>query len=316
MKRTNFVLSIVAVLVIAGCQSGNGDAEHDTVNAAVPPDSALLQYNREYIFLAPRAAEPLVVPIVFASRSSGAEIERTVHGWLARGAMWDHFLDESGETSNAGGVWRVVPRGALTITVGGSTEIETLRFARGDRHLRLELDSLLTGWNQEGETRFRLIKGNLDVGPESFSGPVLEVMRVEQTLDDGWPPGQDFDVVFLTSGDSLQLVVAETLADAGEGQRYAWLRTPAEVRAWKEGEIRWLDVRSYDEARRDIPTRWSIRVPAADVVGELEAVGFDSALGPERGGRKAIEIRYTVRGWIEIQGSRRSVTGTIRHTQQ
>jgi hypothetical protein len=196
------------------------------------------------------------------------------------------------------------------------TEIETLRFARGDRHLRLELDSLLTGWNQEGETRFRLIKGNLDVGPESFSGPVLEVMRVEQTLDDGWPPGQDFDVVFLTSGDSLQLVVAETLAGAGEGQRYAWLRTPAEVRAWKEGEIRWLDVRSYDEARRDIPTRWSIRVPAADVVGELEAVGFDSALGPERGGRKAIEIRYTVRGWIEIQGSRRSVTGTIRHTQQ
>ena len=77
-----------------------------------------------------------------------------------------------------------------------------------------------------------------------------------------------------------------------------------------------MEVRPYQEARRDIPRRWTFRIPGAAVMGEVSAVGFDVEMGPERGARRALEVRYTVEGWVEIGGERSDVTGMIRHTQQ
>jgi hypothetical protein len=94
------------------------------------------------------------------------------------------------------------------------------------------------------------------------------------------------------------------------------MRRGGEERSWAEGEIRWLDVRRYEEARRDVPARWSLRIPSAGLAGELEAAGFDAVLGPERGGRRAVEMRYTVSGWFDLDGRRHTAIGTIRHTQQ
>jgi hypothetical protein len=305
----------ILCLVVAACGRGVERDSGETAGTAAG-DSAGTRYSREFTFLAPGEPEPLVVLIAFGAHAVETELARDVRGWLATGATWDRFVEASGETSAAGGFWKVVPWGDFRITVGGPAEIESMRFERGDRRLRLELDSLLTGWNQGGTTRFRLIEGRLTLGSEILSGFVLERLRIERILEDGWPPDQDFDAVFLTSGDSIQLVLSEALSGAGGAGSYSWIRRGGEERGWAEGEIRWLDVRRYEEARREVPTRWSLRIPSAGLSGELAAAGFDVVLGPERGGRRALEMRYTVSGWFDLDGRRHTATGTIRHTQQ
>jgi hypothetical protein len=153
------------------------------------------------------------------------------------------------------------------------------------------------------------------IGSELLPGPILEVLRVERIQEDGWPPGEDFDALFLASPDSIQLVLAETLGDREQPQ-FAWLRTPAGEQAFGRAQIRWLEMETYEDARRDIPRKWSFRIPDSEVRGEIEAIGYNARLGPERGGRRAVEIRYSVAGWIEIEGERHEVSGSIRHTQR
>ena len=316
LRKSRLGTVFAAALALTGCDRAN-EAFEQAVGP--PPDEqpiSLYRYTREFVFLAPSSSGPLVIPFDFNAREQGDEIERGVRAWLARGSVWDRFLDETTETTVAGGVWRVVPIADLRLNVGGPAQIEAFDFQRGERQLRLELDSPLSDWQQGDETRFRLLRGRAIVGTEVVSGPVLELLRHDRILEDGWAPGQDFDAVFLSTGDSIQLVLAETLSGDGEGEGYAWIRTPSAERTWEDGELRWLEVRAYQDARRDIPIRWSFRVPGADVTGELESEGFDAILGPERGGRRAVEIRYTVSGWVELGGVRRDVVGTIRHTQQ
>jgi hypothetical protein len=315
LRSTWRSLTAGGLLALAGCGS-NGDSIAESEGAAVPEARAAFRYHRDYVFVAPRADPPLVVPFSFRSTDTGTQLVRASRGWLARGTTWDRFLDERAETSRAGGVWRVVPQGDLRVDAGGAAEVEALRFQHGERRLRLQLDAPLTGWHQGGDTRFRLIAGRLSIGAESLGGPVLEVLRVERVLDDGWPPGEDFDALFLTSGDSVQLVLAERIGGGEEDRGFGWMRNPRIERTWDDAEIRWLEMRPYQEARRDIPRRWYFQIPAAGIEGELDAVGFDAVLGPERAGRRAVEIRYSVTGFADLDGNRLPVVGTIRHTQQ
>jgi hypothetical protein len=317
MIHTRFAgpLALAALLVstVAGCRNGL-DSPAEAEAAGQTASATLIRYNRDYVFVSPRGETPLVVPFTFRAVDQGSQLERWSRGWLARGGTWDRFLDESGVTSRAGGVWRVVPQGDLRITAGGPAELEALRFTRGERRLRLELDAPLGEWHQGGDTRFRLLSGRLALGAETISGPVLEILRVERSLDDGWPATQEFDKLFLTSGDSIQLLVAEGLTE-DQTSAYAWTRMAGTERTWSAAEVRWLEMRPYQDARRELPRRWGFGIPAAGIQGEVEAAGFDALLGPERGGRRAVEARFTVEGWIEVYGERFPVVGMVRHTQ-
>src|SRR5690606_19680432 len=117
------------------------------------------------------------------------------------------------------------------------------------------------------------------------------------------------------AGDSLQLVIGESVSDEGPRQGFAWVRSGDSERTWADGEVRWLEVRSLQDARRDIPQKWTFRVPGARIEGEVSALGHDAVVGPERGARRAVEVRYTVTGWVSVDGERRDVRGTIRHSQ-
>lgn len=313
-SRHSLAPPLLALTLLAAC-GGGGESPEESEAAAPAGAATALRYNRDFVFVASTDEGPLVVPFSFQALDGGAGLERSITGWLARGPDWDRFLEEESLTERSGGVWRVVPDGDLRVLAGGPTEVEALRFERGDRRLRLDLDAPITGWQQGGDSRFRLLEGQLSVGSESVSGPVLEILRVDRTLEDGWPGTQDYDEVFLTGGESLQLVMGESLAGEEASEGFAWVRNGETERTWEEGEVRWLEVRSYQDARRDIPHRWSIRIPGAGIEGEVTADGFDALLGPERGARRAVEVRYTVTGWLLIDGERHEVTGMIRHAQ-
>ena len=318
-----FRLSAVGLLGAIALSNGCGDApgpDEVTVRPVrvVEPQAEeepvpLFRYNREYVFISELGDPVVIAPFSLRATDNGVNLQRNSYGWLARGPTWDRFLDETSITSRVGGVWRVVPHGDLRVIAGGAAEIESLRFTRAERRLRLDLGDPRSDWNQDGGSRYRLLDGRLSIGAETLPGSVLEVLRVERMSEDGWPPPEELDMVFVTSGDSLQLLLAES---AGEiVSMLAWLRTPTGDQTWVGGEVTSLELRPYEEARRDIPIRWSFQLDDVELVGEVEASGFDALLGPERGGRRTVEVRYSVVGWVEVQDQRWPVTGMIRHTQ-
>ncbi len=313
--KLRFLSCTVLSLLLIGC-GGSPEPPEDPPDGDAPAAPSYT-YFREYLFVATSGEGALVAPFSFYTREEPGEgFLRGARGWLARGETWDRFIDQNRSMSSAGGVWRVVPIGDLRLAAGGPTELEALRFEQGERRLRLDLHAPGSGWNQGGQSRFRLVEGALSVGLEEMDGTILEVLRVERTLPDGWPPGEDYDAIFLASGDSLHLYTARARSEAGAGDAFTWLRMGGREQGWSSADIRWTEMRPYEEARRDIPRSWSLRVAPGELSGEVTAVGFDAVLGPERAGRRAVEIRYTVEGIVEVQGVTYPVRGMIRHTQQ
>lgn len=303
-------------IILTACGGPADDAESGN-GGTVQGAGETVRYSREFVFLSQGGGDATIVPFVFRAHEVGDTIDRTAIAWLGRGATWDRFLESNHAGTPTGGVWRVAPHTDLRVLAGGPVEVESFRFERDERRLRLDLAGPVTPWTEAGDTRFRLLTGRLFLGTETLTGPVLEVLDIERMLADGWPPSQDFDAIFLTSGDSVQIVLAESIGDSSRDDRgYAWFRTPSAEGTADGAEIRWLDVRPLQDARRDIPRRWSFRIPGQGIIGEVDAVGQDVLLGPERGGRRAIEIRFGVEGWIQIGEVRRPVIGMVRHLQQ
>jgi len=307
------LLPLLLLLLATSCRAEPGDGAGGAGTSAAA-DTAMVRYQREYVFLGVRGESPLVAPLVFRSVLRGDSIERFAHAGLAHGPTWDPYLDLSWSSHRSSGVWRVLPHGDLRVAVGGPAEVEGFWFHQGDRNLRLELTRPVSGWNQGNTARFRLVSGRLRLGPESTPGVVLESLQILR-------PGQarrDSDWLFLTSGDTLRMVLAESQPRTAGAQArgFAWAWLPGGERAWERAEVRWLEVRSYDDARRDIPLQWSFRAPEGGLQGEVSAMGMDPRVGPERPGRRAVEVRYTVEGWVEIDGRRSAVLGTVRHVQE
>ncbi len=300
------------ILALTAC----GDDATDELGISPPMPAAEAtdpRYVREYVYLTERAGQPLVVPFSFRSVERGDSIERTARAELAHGSTWDGFVDERWHTIRESGVWRVLPIGDLRMTVGGPTEVEALWYRRGERNLRLQMEQPLSGWHQASSARYRLMRGQLRLGPERTSGFVLESLQVHAT----GRAGRDSDLLFLSAGDSLVLVLGETLSREGAaGRGFAWAWTPASETGWERAEVRWLELRAFEEARRDIPLHWSFRVPEAAIHGEVSALGMESRVGVDRPGRRAVEIRYTVEGWIEVGEARSPVIGVVTHIQE
>jgi hypothetical protein len=308
--RFRTVPAAALLLLQSGC---GGETPPPPGAAATAPDTLAPRYQREFLFLGSRGGSPLVAPFVFRSVQREDEIERSARAGLAHGDTWDTFFDETWTSSVESGVWRVLPHGDLRLAVGGPAEVEAFWYQRGDRRLRMEIQAPISDWQQGNTLRYRLNSGRLRLGAESTAGIILESLHIQRPGDGA----RDSDLLFLSAGDSLRLVLGESLAREGEGIRgFATSWTGSVERSWERAEVRWLELRAFDEARRDIPLHWSFRIPEAGIHGEVSALGMAPKVGMDRPGRRAVEIRYTVEGWIEIGEARSAVIGVVRHIQQ
>lgn len=311
-------LALLAAAVFAACEGGAAPGILPEAADAEGPER-LARYTRDFVFLGEMGEAPLVVPFTFSSVAHPDSVVRTARGWLAHGPTWDPFLDErhaSATPAAPEAVWRVLPLGGLRVVAGGSTEVEVLSFRQGERALRLRLQQPVSSWNRGEDARYRLVRGRVSLGGELIPGTVLEVQRARRTPGGAPEAAGEFDWLFLTDGSEIQLLLAEAMGGAQPGERtFGWTSLGGSERSWDAAEIRWLDMRPYERARRDIPVRWSYRIPEAGVFGEVQAVGYDVTVGAERGGRRSVEVRYTVDGWVEAGGDRYPVYGMIRHLQ-
>jgi hypothetical protein len=299
--------------MLAAC-GGSGEQTAPAVPATEGAAVTIFQFSRDYIFLSTGKDSPIVAPLTISAMDDGENLQRHWIGWVARGAQWDRFLDTSRRTSRAGGVWGVLPANELQVIAGGPSEVESFLYEQAGRRLRMVIGTPRSDWNQGGNNRFRILDGSLLIGAENASGLIFEVLRVERSEADGWPVSQDHDVVFLTSGADLQLLMS---TETGSGNAaFTWIHSAEEDLVPPDGVVSWLEVQPLEEARRDIPIAWTLTNQTAGLSGEVRAIGRDVVLGPERGGRRAVEIRYSVEGSITINGTSRPVAGTIRHAQQ
>jgi hypothetical protein len=272
---------------------------------------------REMIFVGQRGGRPLVAVFAFRTVNGSVTRSREVRGWLGHGREWETFLDERWSSGAHGSAWTIVPHGPLRVAAGGPGEIEALWFSRGGRSLRLELEEVLGEWSRGPASRLHLFSAALTVGGQTTSGPVMELLRLRRPAEDAAVTSEQF---LLTSGDSLVLMLATGRSENGQSNgspAIAWLRRRGEEQEWSEVHVIPRGGRPVLEARREIPRGWGILVPEAGLRGEVRPLAFSAEIGlVERTGRRGVMARYTVTGWIELDGRRVDVTGMARHVAE
>jgi hypothetical protein len=308
---------LAAIILLCACDGAPSlDVRRDAVDAL--DDAPRPRHVREFVFVGSREGEPLVAPFRFTTVVQEEEHARQARAWLAHGSGWDGFLDESFISPPAGGVWRVLPRGPLRVIAGGPAEVQALVYRRGERVLRLELQDAIAVWNRQDRLAYRFFRGQLAVGGEVTRGTVLEMQRATVTAGGERESLGEFDWLVLSDGADLQILVAEALGGERDPERtYAWTLVAGSEGHWEEASARWIELRPHEPARRDIPTRWAFSIPGAMITGEIEARGYEVEVGPERAGRRAVDVRYTVVGWVRVgqEAEERRVFGMVRHTQ-
>lgn len=299
---------------LAACGSGEPGTPADEGATAPEPG---WRYERGITFVGLNEAA-VAAPFAFRVKPQGERHEREMRAWLARGETWDPFIDVSWSAAPTGGVWRVVPHGELRIAAGGPG-LEALWYDSGGRRLRLELGEPQSGWQGGDRKRFRLLDGTLTVGSEALTGIVVEELQVTPAPAAGaTAPSTAYDRLVLLdeSGFRLYLLherIAGESAAGAEGTSWAYIAGAED--AYQEAAVEWVEVRSVEEARRDVPLHWRFESAEADVAGEVTAIGYHTTVGAERGGRRAVEVRYSVEGWLESGGERVEVRGVVRHEQ-
>lgn len=275
------------------------------------------RYQRGLTFLAREDGGIAAAPFAFRTSPSESRYHREARAWLARGATWDAFVEEAWSAPPVGGVWRMVPHGELRLAAGGSG-VEALWYDSGGRRLRLDVSDPASTWQGGERQRFRLLHGRLAVGPEPSPGLVVEELQVSRRAAAGEPDiVLDRLVLVDENGFALYLMHERTDSPRGGGvESTAWTLAAGSTEAVQEGRVEWVEVRPFEEARRDIPLQWRFEAPESGVRGEISAVGYHPTLGLERGGRREIEVRYTVEGWLQRGDERVEVVGIVRHEQR
>jgi hypothetical protein len=315
MPRLRWYLTAAAVslvLPLVGCP-GTSEPPEGTEAGRTDAGAGRTRYVREIVYVGRMGDTLLVVPFSFATEPNDGGARRSASAWLGRGERWERFLDEEWSAPTGPGVWRILPRGDLRLLAGGPTELEALVFRRGDRSLRLALEDTTSGWLRAGDGRYRTLGARLTLGGEHVPGTALESLRTEGGR--AGPRRLELDRIFLTDGRDLRLLLTEGMSEGETDRSYAWgLGLPGE-RSWDRAEVRWLETRTLQAARRDIPLRWSFTIPEGAISGEVASVGFDAQVLGTGTVRRPVEVRYAVEGWLEIGGGRRRVFGVLWHTQ-
>lgn len=301
-------LLLAAPPLVAAC-----GAERPQAQDAAAAESSSWRYRRGFVFVGERGGQPLVVPFTFEALPRDSGLRRDTRASLAHGETWDAFFAESWTGGAGAGPWKVLPHGPLRLAAAGPLEVESLWYQQRGRSLRLALLPPRSPWQGDQRARARLRGGRLTVGAERSAGVVLE--EYEVTAVGGDSTRGPRDQLVLTAGDSVLLFADRSLAADGTGARgHAWLRRGAEARTSEDPQMEWLELRALERARRDVPVRWRFRLAGGEW-GEVQAVGYETEVGDERAGRRGVEVRYTVEGWLEVGEERIPVSGYARHRQ-
>ena len=268
-------------------------------------------YERNVVFLTVDADSAIVVSWFFRTSSSADGVDRLTEGWLARAGIWESFYQDQWISEPSRTPFRIQPRGPMDLVVGLGSTLERILFEEGQRELEVVIDEWMSDWSgNRGET-FRVHQGAALFGDQRVEGVVLDMNRAR--LREGPEPGE---WIFLT-GPRRLVIVAES--PGGSPAYTAWGRMGEEDFRWPGVEVEWTSVRSFEEARRDVPVEWKIRsLGSLDRGVEITLASAGMELRAEEGPGPILPVSglYQVTGWAVLAGDSLQVRGLVRHVQR
>jgi hypothetical protein len=270
-------------------------------------------YERNVVFMTVDADSAIVVPWLFRASSSETSVERSTQGWLARAGLWEPFFLDHWTTEPTRTAFRIQPRGPMDLVVGDDGSLERILFSEGQRQLGVVIDEGMSDWRgNRGET-FRVHRGAALFGDQRIEGIVLDMNRAR--LREGPEPG---DWLFLTGPRRLAILVH---SPDGSSNYTAWGRMGEDEFRWPSVRVEWTAVRSFEEARRDVPVEWEIRSLGTDVRGGVLIVTLASTgmeLQALEGGGPILPVDglFQVDGSVVLAGETLEVRGLVRHVQR
>ena len=269
-------------------------------------------YERNFVFTTVSGDTTFLVPWILTSATRPGGVDRHARGFLARGETWEAFFDRSWSTPPSRAPWRVLPHEELRLVVGDGDAVEGILFGDGVRELELELGEGLVEWAGEQGHVFRLLDGAAYVADRRVAGMILDMSRVLRA--DEAPAG---DWAFLTSGDSLQVVLegaAQAVPGTAAGYR-GWARLDFRDLQWPTLALEWTDVRAFPPARQDVPVSWAVRSSSDEMTGTLEVQSAQIQAGEGAGPLLPVDALFVVTGTLTIEGGEYPVRGLFRHTR-
>lgn len=271
-------------------------------------------HHRHLVFVSRDADTTTVVPWVFQGVRSGVSETRGRGVWMGRGASWERLVDEAEEAAAVGDSWQIVPGAGVAMVVTAEGRIESLRVRSASPTLRTRLGIILADWSPAPREGVRFHQAVTEVEGEEVDGLLVDYAGI---TGPGQRPRGDW--LFLQGGDLFQgFFVAVTPATADDPLLPTWMgwtRIAVRERRWSALEVEWSEMRAFEDARRDIPTRWELRSPEGELEVLVESVGSHLEALEGEGALLPVEAFFTVRGEARFDGDTVAVHGVLRHRQ-
>lgn len=279
------------------------------------PDEGELVFDREFAFLPFDVESRIIVSWFFRSRVTAAGVHQELTASLAQDGEWAVLAEETADARATRSPWRILPGSTVRLLVGPEDRVESLLLRTPPREFETVLGNLVTEWADPGNETVRVYQGHTIFPAGPVEGLVIEISRRWEP-DAGSVPG---DWVFLHSGPTLQFFME------GEGRSedlqtpipyQGWSRRSFRDVVWPDLEVRWMEVRAFEPARRNVPVRWQLATRGSEVSGTWESVSSHLTAGPSEGPILPLLGLFEVSGTLEIQGEELPVVGLIRHVQR
>ena len=308
--RLRILLGVV--LTVVGCGNEAPQIPASTLGPTPGPgpdrNSDDRVYERNVVFMTAGADSSMIVPWLFRSSASEEGVERVAEGWFARAGLLEPFFAERWSSPPTRSPFRIHPRGAMDLVVGPDDILEAVLYTEGPRQLEVIIAEGISDWSgSRGET-FRIHRGFMHLGNLRIEGIVVDMSRVH--LRGGPLPGE---WIFVTGPELLVLMIEET---GGLPKYSGWGMRGDEAYRWPEVEVEWTSLRSFDEARRDVPVAWDMRSGDGDIRLSLVSNGMELRALDGEGPLLPVEGLAQVSGPLVFGGDSMQVRGLVRHVQQ
>lgn len=325
LDRRRIPITLVGVFCATlawGCDRTGSAGEEpsgmpDSIPALETPGPGDVVFDRDLLFLSLDPDSLIAIPWFFRSQVTPTAVEREEKVLLGGGGTWEVLVQESMSTPATRSPWRIIPGSRTRLIVGLNDRLESLIFSDPPRELEVVVGNLMTEWPRPGDEAIRLYDGETRFPAGPTEGLVLEISRRwEVSEDGGGPPG---DWLFLHSGSQLQLFLDERApADSARSPaRYGgWSRLALRDLGWEDVAMEWVEMRAFEEARRDIPVQWHFSTPRGDLSGTLTALDSYVEAGAGEGPILPVSGFFEVSGDLEIQNEEFQVVGIVRHIQR
>jgi hypothetical protein len=271
-------------------------------------------YERSFVFISADRDSVVALPWSFHTRQIGEREVRQRDAWLGNAGAWGLLASEADTGRVRSDATRILPGRSLRIRVGAGDAVTALIFRTGEEEIEALPGLLLAEWTGAPREVVRFHRSRIGLDPNGLEGFLMDL-----SVRGG--PGEDAagDWLFLHGGDFLQAAFRElphTLeAEAGPRPYRGWTRIAVRDRHWPGIELEWTEVRNFEEARRDIPVRWTLRSQDGDLTGDLHSVGQHLSTGEGEGPLLPVNALFQIEGEIRHLGDTVGVVGILRHRQ-